>query len=264
MISPESSRFFSKGGSGIMARISALGKFLVLTGLATIAGFHAAAASEFRRLEPAQTGTPARQIPAAAQIPMTPRGAGLSDAVARVSHIAGQNGERFFLVVDKVNGKIAVFENAIPIFVAAALTGESTADFMPADAIHKTYAQQVGVKYKVTPAGRFTLSRGFDPKYGELLDFNEVQGSDWALAIHRVALGNKAQRRADRLRSANGEDTHITDGCIDVDPTTVQHLLRLLARAASVPIYVLPMDDSLFTKLFPSRVTASNKVAQPG
>ena len=98
-----------------------------------------------------------------------------------------------------MHGKIALFDNGEVKFAAAALTGQNTADVMPPDAIAKTHAQQVGVKYKVTPAGRYTVSPVFDPQYGMVLEINENQGPDWSLAIHRVALWNKSQlnQRAD-------------------------------------------------------------------
>ena len=105
----------------------------------------------------------------------------LSDAVHQVSQIAGQNGDRVFLVVDKVHGKIALFENGEVKFAAAALTGQSTADVMPPDAIAKTHAQQVGRRALHGPPV-------FDPQYGMVLEINENQGPDWSLAIHQVAL----------------------------------------------------------------------------
>jgi L,D-transpeptidase catalytic domain len=188
----------------------------------------------------------------------------LSDAVHQVSQIAGQNGDRVFLVVDKVHGKIALFENGEVKFAAAALTGQSTADVMPPDAIAKTHAQQVGVKYKVTPAGRYTVSPVFDPQYGMVLEINENQGPDWSLAIHQVALWNKSQRRDARLRSANDEDKHITDGCVDVEAATMRQLLQLLAKKGAVPIYILPMDETLAPGLFPAWAEFSKEPAEAG
>ena len=188
----------------------------------------------------------------------------LSNTVHQVSQIAGQNGDRVFLVVDKVHGKIALFENGEVKFAAAALTGQSTADVMPPDAIAKTHAQQVGVKYKVTPAGRYTVSPVFDPQYGMVLEINENQGPDWSLAIHQVALWNKSQRRDARLRSANDEDKHITDGCVDVDAATIRQLLRLLTKKGRVPIYILPMDETLTPGLFFAPATANNRRARSG
>jgi len=268
-----------------MARIFALVSVLVVSGLLACVTPRDAAAAEYLRrdwvpfriqglrdwrLPPLAIGLPRMPQsaqPASSQV-FSPPGMGLmhggvSPSVRRVSLVAEEYGDRFFLVVDKVHGKIALFENGEPVFVADALTGQNTADYMPADATSKTYAQQVGVKYKVTPAGRFTVSVGFDDKYGELLDINEMQGSDWALAIHQVALRN-SQRRDQRLRSSNDDDKHITDGCVDVDLSTIRHLISVLGRRANVPIYILPMNEMLFPRFFPSRATASVQPPQEG
>jgi len=205
--------------------------------------------------------------PSAVQIPPSPLPGpqpALSSSVRQVSQIADRNGDQIYLIVDKIHGKVALFENGAAIFVGAALTGQSMADFLPPDAVGKFYSQQIGVKYKVTPAGRFTVSRGYDPRYGDLLDLNEIQGKDWAIAIHRVFLGVPSQRRDARLQSPNDEDKHITDGCIDVESSTMRQLLRLLAKQDAVPIYILPSDETLITKLFPPRVTASNALSPAG
>ncbi len=197
----------------------------------------------------------------AAEPPPMGRVPALAAGVRRVSQIAGQYGDRLFLVVDKIHGKIALFENGEPIYIAEALTGANRDDFLPADAKTKTYAQQTGLKYKVTPAGRYTVSPSHDPKYGNLFEINELQAKDWVIAIHRVALGNSQQRDV-RLRSPNIEDKHITEGCIDVDQGTIQELFRRIGKKTRVPIYILPMDDSLIARFFPSRETASNQPAR--
>ena len=97
-----------------------------------------------------------------------------------------------------------------------------------------------------------------------VLEINENQGPDWSLAIHQVALWNKSQHRDARLRSANGEDKHITDGCVDVDAATIRQLLRLLTKKGKVPIYILPMDETLTPGLFSAPATANNRRARSG
>src|ERR1700722_17115790 len=96
----------------------------------------------------------------------------LSPAAARVSLIANGNGDRNFLVVDKTHGEIILFTDGRPVFRRAALTGESMADRIPPDAWRKPWSQQRDVKYKVTPAGRFTLTRDHDRALGDLFDIN--------------------------------------------------------------------------------------------
>ena len=241
-----------------MARISALSIMFVLNVLVTCACVLTASAADAPRRDSDPVETKLLAQPSSDVVTT------LSDAVHRVSQIARQNGDKIFLVVDKIHGKIVLFENGQAKFAAAALTGQNTADVLPPDAIAKTYAQQVGVKYKVTPAGRYTVSRDFDPKLGALLEINEIQGPDWALAIHQVALRKDTQHRDARLRSANDEDKHITDGCIDVEPGTIRQLVQLLAKKGAVPIYILPMDETLAPGLFPAWAGFSKEPAEAG
>ena len=181
----------------------------------------------------------------------------LSGQAQWVSRIAAENGDRHYIMVDKAHGKLFVFENGRLVYSRAALTGESMADQFPPDALRKTVHEQYGVRYKVTPAGRFTLNRAHDAGLGDTLDINEIRGKDWTIAIHQVWLGNRAEHRDDRLRSTNDQDKHITTGCIDVDASTIQQLLRLLPAGNGIPVYILPLDDSLTRKLFRPRDAAS-------
>jgi hypothetical protein len=177
----------------------------------------------------------------------------LSPAALLVSQIAERNGDTRYLLVDKTHGKVVLFADGKPVFSGAALTGESLADRLPPDAVSKPVHQHVGVKYKVTPAGRFTMTRGHDPALGETLDINELQGSDWTIAVHQVYLGFRSEHRDARLLSPNDADKHITTGCIDVDAATIRQLLRLLPGGGATPIYILPTDEGLIATLFKTR-----------
>jgi hypothetical protein len=186
----------------------------------------------------------------------------LSSEARQVSQIAARDGDRDYLMLDKAHGKIIMFENSRPVFSGAALTGEYPVDYLAPDAIEKTFKESVGLKYKVTPAGRYTVSVGYDPAYGETLDVNEVQGKDWDIAIHKVWLGAPSEHRDARLRSPNPQDTHITYGCIDVDGPTMQGLLDHLPNEDATPLYILPQDESLIIKLFQPR-SAVRKISAP-
>ena len=148
-------------------------------------------------------------------------------------------------MLDKAHGTITVFERGNPTFSGAALTGENPADYLAPDAIGKTFAEQNGYKYKVTPAGRYTVSVGFDPAYGETLDINEIQGVDWDIAIHKVWLGAPSEHRDPRLRSSSDQDKHITYGCIDVFLPTMAQIMRRRPDQEQTPIYILPEDERL-------------------
>jgi len=143
------------------------------------------------------------------------------------------------------------------VFTGAALTGLSLADRLPPDATRKTNAATLGANYRVTPAGRFTLSSGWDDAYGKTLDINEIQGPDWTLAIHAVPLGPRSGHRDALLRSPLDQDKHVTEGCVNVDASTMRQLSRLLPRPGGIPIYILPNDESLITTLFQGTRTAS-------
>ncbi len=153
-------------------------------------------------------------------------------------------------MIDKVHGRLVLFQNGAPVFVGPALTGLSLADRLPADALGKSYAEQTGERYRVTPAGRFTVSPDWDPTYGMVLDINEIQGRDWAIAIHQVPMGPRSGYRDARLRSPYDQDKHVTEGCVNVDASTMRQLSHFLPRQGGTPIYILPNDESLITKFF--------------
>jgi hypothetical protein len=189
-------------------------------------------------------------------------GQALTPAARRVSQIASSRGDRDYLMLDKAHGKIIVFESGRPTFSGAALTGENPSDFILPDAIGKSFHETASLPYKVTPAGRYTVSVGYDPAYGETLDVNEIQGKDWDIAIHKVWLGAPSEHRDARLRSASDRDKHITYGCIDVDGPTMQGLLDRLPNEEATPIYILPQDENLIIKLFQPR-DAVRKMMSP-
>jgi L,D-transpeptidase catalytic domain len=186
----------------------------------------------------------------------------LSSEARRVSQMAERNGDRDYLMLDKARGKIFVFQNNRPTFSGAALTGEYPVDYLAPDATQKTFKESEGLKYKVTPAGRYTVSVGFDPAYGDTLDVNEVQGKDWDIAIHKVWLGAPSEHRDARLRSPGTQDKHITYGCIDVDGATMKGLMDRLPDDEATPLYILPQDESLIIKFFQPR-SAVTKVSSP-
>ncbi len=225
---------------------------LAILNLLTLAGLSACAAPDM----------PAPSAPAPAPEAYQ-AGPALSQEARQVSQIAARNGDRDFLLLDKAHGKIVAFQNGQPTFIGAALTGENPSDYLAPDAFTKSFAEQKGLRYKITPAGRYTVAVGYDPHYGQTLDVNEVQGKDWDIAIHRVWLGAPAEHRDARLRSPRDDDKHITYGCIDVDQPTMQGLLDRIPRENGTPLYILPQNENLVARFFPPH-DAGRKVAGPG
>jgi len=198
--------------------------------------------------------------PAAAVLPQPPRDPLpalspdlLSAQEHAVSQLAVANGDRTFLMVDKALGKILLFEDGKPVLLGNALTGESAADQLRPHELLERFARLNALEDKVTPAGRFTVTRGYDKEYGPLFDIKEIQGKDWEIAIHQVYLGIPSERRAARLQSPNDDDKNITFGCINVTPETIRVLLRELPAKGATALYVLPRDETRTAAYFMPR-----------
>jgi hypothetical protein len=172
-----------------------------------------------------------------------------------VSRLAAQNGDRNYLMVDKALGRIVLFENGTATFSGGALTGASMADSLPPDAKTEDMADLNSLDTKVTPAGRYTVVRHFAKEYGPLFDVAEIRGKDWGIAIHRVYLGIPSEHREARLQSPSVEVKHITFGCINVAPTTLQVLLKELPETGATPLYILPEDPAKTTEYFAPRTS---------
>ena len=87
-------------------------------------------------------------------------------------------------------------------------------------------------------------------EFGPLTKFTARTGIS---QFTRVYLGFAAEHRDARLHSADSADHHITFGCINVEPRTIQAMTRQLPKKARVPLYILPNDESLVAALFPLR-----------
>jgi hypothetical protein len=203
---------------------------LALTGCQLVGGPASGNVDQARRSIVASPTDPALE-------PLTPQ-------EQQASQIAAQNGDRKYLMVDKVHGKIVLFENGSLVFMAAALTGENKADLLPPGTTSKLFDHLGAFDDKVTPAGRFTVSRNYDDEYGTLFDINEIRGRDWAISIHQVYIGTPSERRVDRLQSRRHEDKHITHGCINVTRETIELLVARLPEDGATVLYVLPHDQS--------------------
>jgi L,D-transpeptidase catalytic domain len=177
----------------------------------------------------------------------------LSDQGRQVSQIAERRGDRTYIMIDKPFGKLIFFEDGKPTYVATALTGESLTDRLPAGALKKPFSKVGTVEDKVTPAGRFTLTRSYDSDYGQLFSINEIHGPDWEIAIHQVYLGTPSERRLYRLESRRPEDNHVSHGCINVTKDTIKFLLGKLAKTKRPVLYVLPHDQARTQEFFIQR-----------
>jgi hypothetical protein len=179
----------------------------------------------------------------------------LTPQESQVGRLATGYGDRDFLMVDKALGRIILFQGGSATFSGAALTGQSTLDRLPTGAMTEKFAQLTSLDTKVTPAGRYTVARNTDKNYGPLFDVNEIKGKDWGIAIHKVYLGTPSEHREARLRSPSEDVKHITFGCINVAPETIEVLLRELPASGPIPLYILPEDQAHTTEYFNPRTS---------
>jgi L,D-transpeptidase-like protein len=194
----------------------------------------------------------AYQIPSAAANTPT----ALSAQESEASRMAYARGDRDFLMVDKALGKIILFENGQPVFSGPALTGASLADQLRPGEMSEKFDNLYALDTKVTPAGRFTVGRGYDKELGgPLLDVSEIRGKDWGIAIHAVYLGTPSEHRDIRIKSPNSRDKHISFGCINVTPEAINYLLREIPADRPFPLYILPEDASQTAAYFDPRTS---------
>lgn len=169
----------------------------------------------------------------------------LSPQEQQVIQIAGQNGDRDFLMIDKALGRLIAFSDGKPAWNGSALTGESPVDIYPPAVLALPESHKFTTQEKITPAGRFTVTRTLDDEEGSVFELDEVHGNGWYLAIHRVWTGIPSEHRRERLQSADPQEKHITFGCINVTAETMHYLTTHLPKKGKTVVYILPLDEAL-------------------
>lgn len=154
---------------------------------------------------------------------------------------SGDNVDKPFVIVDKVNARIFVFDaggrigGAAPALLGAA-RGDDTvpgigdrelADVRPAD--------------RTTPAGRFVaaLGRNFRGEDVVWVDY------DAAVSLHRVITSNPKERRLHRLATPTPRDNRISYGCINVPVAFYETVVRPAFTGTEGIVYVLPEVRSM-------------------
>lgn len=190
------------------------------------------------------TATPPGQGVAASQ----PRRAnfGREPASPEALHVAdwvvdsGDNQDMPFMIVDKVNAKVMMFDangqlqGAAPALLGLARGDDST------PGIGERKLSTILPKERTTPAGRFVASLDRDARGEEFLwiDYST------AISLHRVVKGKPAERRAERLRSATAADNRISYGCINVPLKFYEKVVSPAFTGTNGIVYVLPETRS--------------------
>jgi len=149
---------------------------------------------------------------------------------------SNDNGTLPFVIVDKVEAKVFVFDADGKLRGAAsALLGLAKGDHS-VPGIGKRRMADIRPEERTTPAGRFVASLGRRASGEEIL-WVDYENS---ISMHRVINTNRSERRPERLASATALDKRISYGCINVPAKFYQQVLSPIFQKKYGIVYVLP------------------------
>jgi hypothetical protein len=160
---------------------------------------------------------------------------------------SGDNRRLFFVILDKINTKVFVFEpsgklrSATPVLIGAAVGDDSVTG------IGGRPIAQVQPHERTTPAGRFMGEPGRNT-LGEDVVWVDYEA---AVSMHRVRTHEPKERRLERLASPGTEDNRISYGCINMPVAFFEDVLKPAFNASYGVIYVLPEVKPL-AEVFPA------------
>lgn len=141
-----------------------------------------------------------------------------------------------FIIVDKPNARAYAFDRTGRLLRSTpVLIGMAVGDIFPVG-IADMDMLQTEPWQRITPAGRYLAEEGKNLKGQDVLwvDYEN------AIAIHRMPTRFTAQRRAQRMVSANPADHRITYGCINVPAAFYDKVVHRHFRRTGGIVYVLP------------------------
>ncbi len=188
----------------------------------------------------------AQQAPAAVHIPRDADFAGepASPEAQRIAQWVAQSGDNknlHFVILDKKNAKVFVFEPTAKLLAASpVLLGLAEGDDTAVGIGQKPLAQ-VRPQERTTPAGRFLAEPGRNAT-GEDVVWVDY---DAAVSMHRVRQLEAKERRLERLVSPTADDNRISYGCINVPVDFYENFIRPAFKGRYGVVYVLPETKPL-------------------
>ena len=238
------------GKDGTLAVIIAKGLCLVLLAFTlTACARNAALLSDPSRSLPGRDGSQApltveKPPPVVTQPKRADfKGEHTSRNAQRVADWVIDSGDNFgmpFVIVDKVDARVFVFDNDGRLRGATrALLGLARGDDSPPDIGDRKLAE-IRPEERTTPAGRFVASLGYNFSGKDVLWVDY----DLAVSLHRVVTSNPAERRLQRLASPTPHDKRISYGCINVPAEFFDRVVIPAFYGTYGIVYVLPESRS--------------------
>ena len=139
---------------------------------------------------------------------------------------SGDNRAMSFVIIDKKNAKVFVFDPAARLLGAApALLGAARGDHT-VPGIGQRPLAQVRPEERTTPAGRFVGEPGRNTT-GEDVVWVDYEA---AVSMHRVRAGNATEHRLERLATASTADNRISYGCVNLPAAFYENVLSPVFR----------------------------------
>lgn len=170
-----------------------------------------------------------------------------AQAMAHWVMASSDHEDRPFVVVDKINARVFVFDRGGRLLGAAfALLGLARGD----DAVPGLGSRplsQIQPHERITPAGRFVaeLDRNVLGQAILWVDYEQ------AISLHPVRSLNPQERRLERLASPSAQDKRISYGCINVPTEFWTQVVQPAFWETQGVVYILP-DHLSLNSVFPN------------
>lgn len=153
---------------------------------------------------------------------------------------SGDNGGMPFVVVDKVDARVFVFDARGQLRGAAsALLGLAIGD-EAVPGIGQRKLSSIRPEERTTSAGRFVAAQDRNLQGKEILWIDY----DAAISLHPVVTGSAKERRGERLATPSTLDNRVSYGCINVPVPFYKNVVGPAFSGTDGIVYVLPETRS--------------------
>jgi hypothetical protein len=163
-----------------------------------------------------------------------------------------------FIIVDKVQAKVFVFDSAgLLRGASSALLGMARGDDTVSD-IGSRALSAIRPEERTTAAGRFVATLGRDLHQDTLwIDYGS------SLALHRVAIGRPEDHRLQRLATPSPGDKRVSYGCVNVPVKFYEDVVVGAFTGTSGIVYILP-EIKTIEEVFPNFKIAQGDINEIG